>query len=69
MISKVHPLQMLVSLAMKLTVSFEMRLIAAESTRVVVVASDDNEFLLKAQPRTVLVDVIVQLFQVICVEV
>lgn len=60
---------MLIGFAVKLTICLKMGLVAAQSTRVIVVIYDDNKFLRKAQPRPILVDVIVQFFEVIRVKV
>lgn len=49
-ICKVHSLQVLIGLAVQLTVRFEMGLVAAQTTRVVVVVNDNDELLREAQP-------------------
>lgn len=69
MISKVHALQMFIGLAVQLTIRLQVSFIAAQSTSVVVVIYDDDELLREAEPRSILVDVIIQLFEVIGVEV
>lgn len=68
-ISKVDALQVLVSLAVELTVGFKVCFVAAQPTCVVVVVDDHDELLREAQPRAVLVDVIVELLEVVGVVV
>lgn len=65
MICKVDTLQVFIGLAMKLAIGFEMCFVATQTTRVVVVVDDSNEILLIAQPRTIFVDVIIQLLEVV----
>lgn len=69
MISKVDPLQMLIGFTMQLTVGLEVCLVAAESTRVVVVVHNNDELLREAKSRAILVDVRIQFVQIVCVEV
>lgn len=68
-IGEIDSLQVLISLAVELTVGLEVGLVAAQPTRVVVVVDDDDELLREAESRSVLVDVVVQLLEVVGVKV
>lgn len=68
-IGEIDSLQVLISLAVELTVSLEVGLVAAQPARVVVVVDDDDELLREAESRSVFVDVVVQLLEVVGVEV
>lgn len=68
-VGEVDALQMLVGLAVQLTVGFEVRFVAAQTARVVVVVHHDDEFLRETETRSVFIDVIVEFFKVVGVEV
>lgn len=68
-VREVDSLQMLVGFAVQLTVGFEVRLVAAQATRVVVVVHHDDEFLRETETRSVFIDVIVEFLKVVGVEV